>query len=976
MPDIQLVSSIFNPESKLRNIELQQLPFPKEWHEPLRTLQSERSGRPEKYSTPAVQSLNAVIQVYLPDLLTLPNLPRQAQNTENADKEDLSQGAFAPWLIALQAIPTDFLFQVFQSWLQENYELCESYSELATMFRLEDLQWTTHTFALTSQTSANDTALIPFIAFKAIPSLLADLVVQRDVKLRVGHQLRSLAKVITSEGAELMTWPPVYHAFTSKDEESTSVEIGYSYTIKMTLQTVIGVAEPRIHFHYGVRRWQKTSCMNEGICYLRRHVTTYIRPHRKWYEQQHEGNKAFLPAVIETKRRDNQDKRSPQWKDLTPKIASRIDGAWPEAEELAQQPFKWLEGFQGIDAGIVISSQRKLPVGVGLGPDVCEDLTTRLIEGLADHLILLPLCTQHHIAAKKERHPLMEDIRGIPVEKRLAAFVASVGLNATIEIHWTQDAARDMLFDRVISILTRGKPEKVDVPTDTEKPGRPEDHLPDDLESDSLEEEEVMADLSCMEGEIAEMNALQQIAVNGQSPKKKKKKAIEPDPASAPKEYLLPLPDGGRLRIITRPLQQIHDPLPIKDEKQKKAERYQERASLITKIFEPVQEPTLALVELPDYRAKEMRAQDGKKKDPKEAIRLGMAHTGRLTQFVAGSPANTLRERCLSAVRDGLRQLGYLPCTIGCTVPNMPLPDPLLALGVWVIRITKRRSAVGVHLPVVVLLHTASHQVLAWLPHDGQIRPYHQALLEITRMKPEMVKKKKREEALAQVRQFLLTIAPQQGVKDIVAFTMAQNVRATWSGLANNEAPFDALRFERKENPIAPFSPSTYFRLVRLRTHLRNETPEWYVPGFGPSQTAQGLWSEADGDPASNRLFYNIAAKPMSAGTRKKIGKQDNPSEHYRLSSVVEVMPLMLQEQDVPLAWAVLNDQWRRMGYLTNEMTLLPLPLEFARKMDEYAAVIGPWVFPDEDDDEDDEEEEEMPELVVAKTRKKQAKQM
>jgi hypothetical protein len=971
MPDIQLVSSTLHAESTLRSIELQQLSFPKEWHEPLRTLQSERSGRPEKSSTPAVKSLNAVLQVYLPDLLTLPSLPRQGQQTENAEREDLNQEANAPWLMARHTIPTDFLFYIFQSWLQENYELCESYSELATMFRLEDLQWTPHTFALTEETSANGTALLPSLAFKVLPSLLADLVVQRDVKLRVGHQLRSLAKVITSEGAELMTWPPVYHAFPPNEDGSTPIEIGYSYTIKMTLQTVIGVAEPRLHFHYGVRRWQKTSCMsNEGGCYLRRHVTTYIRPHRKWYAQQHESNKAFLPAVIETKQRDNQAKRSPQWKDLTPKIASRIDVAWPEAEELAQQPLKWLEGFQGIDAGIVISSQRKLPVGVGLGPDVCEDLTRRVCEGLADHLILLPVCTQHHIAPKKERHPLMKDIRDIPMEKRLAAFVASVGPKATIEIHWTQEAVRDMLFDRVLSVLTREKPEKVDDPPAMEQSGLPEDNGPDSLESGSLEEEEVIADLSHMEGEIAETNAFQHRVANGQSPKKKKKKAIEPDLVAAPKEYFLPLPGGGRLRIITRPLQQIHDPLPIQDDKQKKAERYQERASLITKILEPVQEPTLAFVELPNYRAKEMRAQDGRKRDPKEAMRLGMAHTGRLTQFVAGSPVKNLRERCLSAVRDGLRQFGYLPCPIGYTIPKMPLPDPLLVLGVWVIRITKRRSAVGVHLPVVVLLHTASHQVLAWLPHDGQIRPYHQALLEITRMKPDMVRKKKREEALAQVRQFLLTIAPQQGVKDIVAFTVAQNVRATWSGLANNDAPFDALRFERKENQLAPFSPSTSFRLVRLRTHLRNETPEWYVPGFGPSQTAQGVWSEAGGDPASKRLFYNIAAKPTSAGTRGKTGKQDDPGEDYRLSSVVEVMLLMLQEQDVSLAWAVLCDQWRKMGYLTNEMTLLPLPLEFARKMDEYAAVIGPWVFPDEEDEEEEEEEEEMPELVVAQTKK------
>jgi hypothetical protein len=52
------------------------------------------------------------------------------------------------------------------------------------------------------------------------------------------------------------------------------------------------------------------------------------------------------------------------------------------------------------------------------------------------------------------------------------------------------------------------------------------------------------------------------------------------------------------------------------------------------------------------------------------------------------------------------------------------------------------------------------------------------------------------------------------------------------------------------------------------------------------------------------------------------------------------------------------------MGYLAGgDMTLLPIPLQWAQKMDRYAAVIGPWVFRNQEylwvDDNDINEEEE-----------------
>ena len=87
-------------------------------------------------------------------------------------------------------------------------------------------------------------------------------------------------------------------------------------------------------------------------------------------------------------------------------------------------------------------------------------------------------------------------------------------------------------------------------------------------------------------------------------------------------------------------------------------------------------------------------------------------------------------------------------------------------------------------------------------------------------------------------------------------------------------------------------------------------------------------------------------------------GKQINPKETYRLSSLVEVMPLAIQPSDDPAMWAVAVDQWRRMSFLTHskDMTLLPLPLELAYKMSEYAEVIGPWIFPEEWINEEEDE--------------------
>ena len=132
------------------------------------------------------------------------------------------------------------------------------------------------------------------------------------------------------------------------------------------------------------------------------------------------------------------------------------------------------------------------------------------------------------------------------------------------------------------------------------------------------------------------------------------------------------------------------------------------------------------------------------------------------------------------------------------------------------------------------------------------------------------------------------------------------------------------------------------FRLIRLQTSDRSETPNWYTPGAKPGKDyASGLFRDSEAE----RTFYNIAVKPKTQGMARR-GKQEAPGEQYAIPSMLEILIAAQQPDDSDEAWALAVHTWRRMGYLAGgDMTLLPIPLQWAQKMDRYAAVIGPWVF-------------------------------
>lgn len=212
-------------------------------------------------------------------------------------------------------------------------------------------------------------------------------------------------------------------------------------------------------------------------------------------------------------------------------------------------------------------------------------------------------------------------------------------------------------------------------------------------------------------------------------------------------------------------------------------------------------------------------------------------------------------------------------------------------------------------------------------------------------MDPALVQRNNQREALRQLRQFLNQGIFQLGAEDVVVLAEAQNIRMTVTGLQNSAIRMNAFQLDKSEHDSPIDLRRGRMRVIRLRRSDRQETPEWYTAeATAGAGYVQGVWPE----PSAQRTYYNIAAKPHTLKGGRYQGKQVNPSEYYAIPSILEVLHVALQEQDDPDLWAYAVDQWRRMGYLTTDMTLMPMPLQWAEQVDRYAEVISPWVFPEQ----------------------------
>ena len=934
------------------NLNLLAMAFPDEWRPSLQQLAALSSYRGSERPTAfRIQSLNTAIAAFTPQLFVSPG-----QTTRSQD----------PWLIATEAIRPDKIVRIVHAWLAEHYasrdDLAEAYNIAFDAIRAEDLDWHTFPLIVDQQLAPNQTVRVDSLSFAVLPAFVANTLIARDTRIQVGAEVRSLVRVPVPQGrAELQTWPPVDYI-----EPGTGRVGAYSYVIGISLQTLAGGSQPRIHLSYGVRRWRIDPLRTPEILYLsgREGRTVYLRHPRALtgVPQSSHFTRAMIDAVFAAG-----GQRVPVWRDALTGIAGRIGAAFPNPDDLTLTPQRFLSPVHddAVIAAIVEKTPRYHPVGAGLGLEVREAITNAVIEATSGVLSLIPPMIRSSATATAQRNqPMLEpDLREIPVNVRLQAVKDSIGAEIAIEIWYQNPTCRDQLVESLHSMLTADRPGLVVV----DDPDQPPIQL---LQSGMFAQPMV-------EG------------INTASPDKKvKRKRAAPERLSIDSslDHEIALPDGGRILILPRQLGAWGAMLPelteadMKNRGEYKRRETQRRADTIAAELPATAIPTLALVELPhfqDSRERQRRYLVGSR-DPKRALRLGMAQAGRVTKFTTGgfnadqdlknasrsrfTPDELLRERCENAVLEGFRQMGYLPGSITVTPPEgQQLPDRMVVAGVRMLRLTRKRTDTKIYLPVVTVFDTTLSCVYAWIPDDQMgVRPFHEAMLAITKFKDRDVSRFKQDEMLARLEHFLTKTLPETFVGDVVILVEAQNMRWLWPGLQNSEVAWDGLRFRRGSIAMPISQPHRRFRLIRLRTSDRAETPIWYTPGASPGRNyASGLFRDSE----TERTFYNIAGKPKTQGQARR-GKQENPGEQYAIPSMLEILVAAQQPEDSDEVWALAVHTWRRMGYLTGgEMTLLPIPLQWAQKMDRYAAVIGPWVFQNQeylwDDDNDLDEDED-----------------
>lgn len=392
------------------------------------------------------------------------------------------------------------------------------------------------------------------------------------------------------------------------------------------------------------------------------------------------------------------------------------------------------------------------------------------------------------------------------------------------------------------------------------------------------------------------------------------------------------------LTIRTRPLGSLGDSLERlaaggRDERNRAA--LIQRCEQVFRSLPPLQVTGAALVEL--GAASDFAAGT----DPKDALRRGLALSGRVSQFV-----NTLdvpdeetldphEHRLTNAWRDTLRQLG---------VVTVDLPRNVNALAFWLVTQTRRTAKTGYpqQLPVAIWV-TPEGSVRALAPGMKVPLAYRDFLLHVASR--ESFGYGRRDDVVRFIEEVLRREVTDTS-KPTLMLTEAQNLTKAWSFLQNGRLAADSIGFGAVMDRISSFPG---LRHVRACVGDGLRTPDCFGEADNAQGVAKGLWKLG----GNGRVFASTSSKPVTAKTalvsaskfgpwRGKKGKQaSRPNASTWSPTLLELTVAGIQEGDDPTEWAAAAHQLRFVASHFDDALLLPLPLHLARTIEEYLIPIA-----------------------------------
>jgi len=398
--------------------------------------------------------------------------------------------------------------------------------------------------------------------------------------------------------------------------------------------------------------------------------------------------------------------------------------------------------------------------------------------------------------------------------------------------------------------------------------------------------------------------------------------------------------------VCIKPLGKIGDPL---DSNLSKLERFQRRVAEIEEMYGKTDSsPTACIIVLP---GKDAFGDD--ERDPKKAIRAGLAATGRLTQFIVpfseeeedeDTPDGDSKHRVESAVYDLYRQLGYLyPLKEKRKEKEADFTVP--AMGIWIV--DKKDTVYGgiERFPIFVTTDYVSGQVRV----DCGLfsRPnilYWEACLEFQKMPgvkeiKEIVKKN----SFLTVKAKMVELFNTQKKPLLVLVKSDRNSQRFWKQISDTELSKEEkmdkytlkrLWFDNSDvkSGIDLETKDTGVRIMRYRGN--GEVPDYIsiIKENGKTTGISGLYRYGD-------VYWSIASQPndkLFRGSHRGISKVVKPEMEYKKPDMMEYYPIHLKKGDNPAAWAYLAHVLRKAAHQYKETLRMPLPLHFAEKLEEY----------------------------------------
>ncbi|BEL01831.1 hypothetical protein Q0Z83_000220 [Actinoplanes sichuanensis] len=284
--------------------------------------------------------------------------------------------------------------------------------------------------------------------FRLLPDLLAAQLVG-DNGFSVDHggvATSRFQRITTTNGAELVSWPPHYHPRRKR-------RWPWSYVIGLTVQTYPDNPQPHLFVTIGLRRYASGKIFLKNY---KRALSVAVKAPAPWYD-------GHLPPVFA--------RSSMKWR---PGAYGKKDGFWdwtddivavlqryhaqmqlPSPADLANDALRQIPELPQYEAGFETAVfyrtgfRDKHPVGDGVSAHDRWRIFEALRDALTPHLQAVKLTDRVPHVSTPPRPPAKKDGVRIDADKVAAA----IGRNITFEIWWQTTTIRDETLAQLSSVL-------------------------------------------------------------------------------------------------------------------------------------------------------------------------------------------------------------------------------------------------------------------------------------------------------------------------------------------------------------------------------------------------------------------------------------------------------------------------------------------------------------------------------------------